>query len=90
MSVETGPTVAIVYTPDDELGPDPRDDTAKVPRRQGELITPGMDVCLMWREWGDEFEGGSRIHVVLAGAWEHVTHDQVTAMLAELLELPHD
>lgn len=80
----TGPVVAVVYAPQPELGPDPLDATAHTPRRLGDVITEREDMLLVWREWGEQFDGGSRTHVVSTGAWANVTHDQIVTTLDTL------
>lgn len=69
--------VAIVYEPDLELGPDPLDE-AKEPRRLGDFIdSEKTDVLVVWREFGDQFEDGSRTHLVPGGSWENLTEGQL-------------
>lgn len=78
--------VSIIYEPDPDLGPDPLDEAAQ-PRSLGEFIDDEkVDVLVIWREYGDQFEDGSRTHVIPGGAWEHVTEDQVDALLDSLLD----
>lgn len=42
------------------------------------------DMLLVWREYGEQFDGGMRTHVVSAGAFEHITHAQIVSLLAHL------
>lgn len=77
--------VALVFDPDDSLGPDPLDDKAQ-PRRLGEWwdTDDSIDLLLVVREYGDQFDGGSRIHIYPAGAWEHVTPKGLRKILDRL------
>ncbi len=79
--------IAIVFEPNPELGPDPLDH-AQMPRRQGEFIAAGSDAFVVWREWGDDFEGGYRDHVVGMGIWENLTTDQIDDALAAIRDEP--
>jgi hypothetical protein len=72
--------IAIVFTPDPALGPDPNDAAAN-PRSLGHLIDEHTDALVIWREWGGGFEGGYRDHVVSQGIWEHLTSNQVIGAL---------
>ena len=76
--------VAIVFEPDEDLGPDPMDD-AKAPRRLGEFLdSDKLDVLVAWREVGEQFEGGSRTHYISSGIWENLSeeqYDQIDAWL---------
>lgn len=77
--------VAIVFEPDPDLGPDPLDTTAKKDRRIGEFLdSDDVDVLVIWREVGDEFEGGFRTHVAGAGIWEHLTGEQIEEALGAI------
>ncbi len=62
--------VAIVFDGDPET-PDP---DAGHPEGivRGEFLPADTDVLIVWREWGEQFEGGSRIHFVGGGSWEHI------------------
>lgn len=77
--------VAIVFSP--SIEPDPLDAHAQE-RSLGEFIDTdkGIDVLLVWREWGEQFEGGSRTHVISSGTWENITPEQVDATLDALSE----
>lgn len=79
--------VAIVFEPDPDLGPDPNDDARK-PRRIGEFLDVDRDVIVIYREWGDEFDGGFRDHLFGQGIWENLTVEQFADMLAVAEELP--
>lgn len=65
----------VVFDADPDLGPDPLDD-AKQPRKLWEFIDHHNDCLLIWREWGEQFEGGYRDHVVSQGIWENITDQQ--------------
>jgi len=80
------PTVAVVYEPNVNLGPDPLD-SVQVARRLGDLITPGTDLLLIWREWGEEYPGGSRTHVVGDGIWQNVMLDRIAEAIEGLSDL---
>ena len=75
--------VAIVWEPDPDLGLDPLD-KAKMPRRLGEFIDSGSDAFVVWREWGEQFDGGYRNHIVGMGIWENLTAEQVDEALAAI------
>lgn len=75
--------VLVVYAPDPDLGPDPLDDKAR-PRRLGDRLPSGMDKLIIWREWGVEFDGGSRTHVIGDGSWSHLTSDQIVDALSAI------
>lgn len=75
--------IAIVFDPDPGLGPDPLDH-AEAPRSVGQFIPSGSDAFVVWREWGDAFQGGYRDHVVGMGIWENLTSQQVGAALAAI------
>jgi hypothetical protein len=77
--------IAIVYEPLPDLGPDPMDE-AKMPRRLGDFISSGMDAFVVWREYGDQFEGGWRDHIVGQGIWENLTTEQIEQALGWLQE----
>ena len=65
----------MVFEPDETLGTDPLDH-ADEPRRQGWAINMAQeDFVLVHREWGDQFEGGSRTHVWKGGMWEEADMD---------------
>lgn len=72
--------VAIVFGPNPDLGTDPLDD-AKMPRREGVVISPTEDCIVIWREWGEQFDGGSRTHCVSQGAWENLSLSDFETML---------
>jgi len=77
--------VSIVFEPDEDLGPDPLDDTAKSPRRLGEFLdSDKLDIFVAWREVGEQFEGGSRIHFVGSGIWENMDDEQYDQVLGWL------
>jgi hypothetical protein len=79
--------VAVVFEPDPELGPDPLDD-AETPRRLGEFLdSERVDILLIWREYGNQFDDGFRTHIVPSGVWENVTSDQVDDVIARLGDL---
>lgn len=82
----SGMTIAIVFAPDPDLGTDPRDAHGE-PRRQGMVIPPGADVIVVYREWGDEFVGGSRTSVISDGQWEHIGIENVAAAINGLDDL---
>jgi len=72
--------VAMVFEPDPDLGPDPLDH-AMEPRRQGWVFS-GLDDCIViHREWGEQFDGGSRTHVWKGGAWENLPLDEIVRLL---------
>jgi hypothetical protein len=77
--------IAIVFEPDASLGVDPLD-PHESPRRQGVFLdSDKLDILLVWREMGEQFEDGSLTHVVSSGVWENITdqqRDQVIAWLA--------
>ena len=79
--------VAIVFDPDSALGPDPLDE-AQEPRRQGWFIGDAEDAIVIHREWGEQFEGGSRTHVFSQGAWENVSLDAFVDALASIEDFP--
>jgi len=76
--------VTIVYDVDPDLGPDPNDPHAQS-RRIGEVIGDGADCFVVWRQWGDEYEGGFRDRVVGQGVWENLTEEQVDAAIAVIV-----
>lgn len=79
--------LAVVFEPDASLGTDPKD-KHDTPRKLGEFLdTDDVDVLLIWREYGDQFDGGSRTHTIPTGVWEHITTDQVTDVLDRLGDL---
>ena len=78
--------VAIIYSPDPELGPDPNDEHHQ-PRSIGQFIGDGSDVFVLWREWGDQYKGGFRNRVVGQGIWEHLTNEQIDRAL-DAIEAP--
>jgi hypothetical protein len=56
-----------------------------------ELIPENADCFVVWREWGEEFEGGYRDHIIGQGIWENLTGDQVDVVLEGLSgDLPGD
>lgn len=73
--------VSMVFDPLPDLGPDPKDDTARQPRRLGYYFEGDDDFIIMHREWGGEFPGGSRTHVWCGGSWQHITQDQISAII---------
>lgn len=77
--------VAIVYEDDPALGPDPLDEAA-MPRRLGEFLDSGkVDVFVAWREIGEQFKDGARIHFVGSGIWENLSMNQYEQLQAWLL-----
>lgn len=80
--------VAVVFDPDPDLGPDPLDE-AKVPRRLGEFWdSDKFDIVLLVREYGDQFEDGSRTHIFSSGIWENLDPDDVADAIAHISQLP--
>lgn len=78
--------VAIVFEPDPDLGPDPFDEAGQ-PRRLGEFLdSDRTDILLIYREIGEQFEGGSRTHVIASGVWENLSEEQVDQALAWINE----
>lgn len=77
----------IVFDVNPDLGTDPLDEVGQ-PRREGVVIGPDQDAIVIWREWGDQFEGGSRTHVVGQGAWENVRLDTWEEVLRLAEDLP--
>jgi hypothetical protein len=78
--------VAVVFEPDPDLGSDPLDE-AKQPRRLGEFLdSDRVDVLLIYREVGEQFEGGSRTNILSSGIWENLTVEQIDQALAPLFE----
>jgi hypothetical protein len=76
--------IAVVFDPDPELGPDPLDSAEEV-RSIGEFIDSSkFDVLLIWREWGEQFEGGARTHVVGGGTWAHLSRETIENALIYL------
>lgn len=71
----------MVFEPDPGLGPDPLDLTAQEPRSLGWFIPPGDDCIVIHRQWGEQFEGGSRTHFWGMGSWENLTDEQTDAIL---------
>ena len=47
-----------------------------------ELVPEGSDAFVVWREWGDTFEGGFCDHVIGQGIWENLTPEMINAALA--------
>lgn len=74
--------VLILFEPD-ETCVDPKDG-ALVGRKHYEMVQPSQDAIVMWREYGDAFEGGYRTHIVGNGVFENVTIDNGLAALEEL------
>lgn len=52
-----------------------------MPRREGVVISPTEDCIVIWREWGEQFDGGSRTHCVSQGAWENLSLSDFETML---------
>lgn len=52
------------------------------------INTKTEDTLLIWREWGEDFQNGARIHIVAAGAWENLP-DEFLHELANRLEEDH-
>jgi hypothetical protein len=76
--------VAIVFEPDPDLGFDPLDEHKSV-RRQGEFLdSDKLDIFIAWREIGEQFEDGSRIHFVGSGIWENLSDEQYEQLMAWL------
>lgn len=76
--------VAIVFDPDADLGPDPRDEHQAV-RRLGEFLdSDKLDILVAWREIGEQFEGGSLTHFVGSGIWENLSEEQYSQLQAWL------
>jgi hypothetical protein len=73
--------IAVVFEPDPDLGVDPLDE-AKQLRRQGLFIdSDKTDTLLVFREYGEEFEGGNRTHIFSSGIWENVDIGRFEAAL---------
>jgi hypothetical protein len=49
-----------------------------------ELVADGVDCMVVWREWGDQFEGGFLDHFVTQGIWENVTREQIDEIVTAL------
>jgi hypothetical protein len=78
--------VAVVFEPDPDLGSDPLDE-AKQPRRLGEFLdSEKVDVLLIYRDVGEQFDGGFRTHILSSGIWENLTRQQISEALAPLFE----
>lgn len=60
-----------MFGPDESCGPDPLD-TAKTPRSHYDFIGDNGDVLVIWREYGEQFEGGNRTHVAGQGIFENI------------------
>lgn len=76
----------MVFEPDAGLGTDPLDE-AKEPRRQGWAIDISReDFLLVHREWGEQFQNGSRMNIWSGGAWESLSLDGLMPMLSALDE----
>lgn len=54
---------------------------------RGEFLPAGMDVLIFYREWGDQFEGGSRTHMLGGGSWENLSVEQIREVLDTLNDL---
>lgn len=48
---------------------------------RGEFLPAGTDVLVLYREWGEQFEGGSRTHMIGGGSWENLSMEQMGAVL---------
>ena len=79
--MKPGLVVSMVFEPDPGLGPDPLDVTAQEPRRLGHVFTGSDDFVVIHREWGEQFEGGSRTHLWKNGIWEHLELDDIVRLL---------
>jgi hypothetical protein len=74
--------VSIVFPPSPQLGPDPLDTTARKDRRIGEFLDGDkLDVLVIWREVGEEYEGGQRTQIASAGIWSRLTASQIETAL---------
>jgi len=79
--------VAVVFDPSPEIGPDP-DDPHKRDRRLGEFWdSDKLDMLLVVRQYGDEFEGGSETQVFASGIWENIDLERVEEAIDHLGEL---
>lgn len=76
--------MAIVFEPDPDLGADPLDEAGS-PRRLGEFLdSEKTDVLIVYREIGEQFEGGSRTNILSSGIWENLTAEQIDEALAAI------
>ena len=79
--------LAVVFDPDPSLGTDPLD-SKNQPRRLGEWWDSSkVDVFLVVREFGEQFDDGARTHVYSSGAWENIQSKAIKKILGKLGDL---
>lgn len=80
--------VSLVFDPDPTLGSDPNDPHHR-PYRLGEFFdSDKVEMLLVVRQYGDEFDGGMETQIWSSGIWENVSIDQVEDALATIEVLP--
>lgn len=49
-----------------------------------EFLPEDTDCFVVWREWGEAFEGGYRSHIISQGIWENLTVEQIDEAIAAI------
>jgi hypothetical protein len=60
----------VIFEGDPEM-PDPESGHPEGVIR-GEFLPSGTDMLIFYREWGEQFPGGSRTHMLSDGAWSNL------------------
>ena len=84
--------VAVVFEPDPDLGTDPLDDADPPDQRSQGLFldTDKLDVLLIYRTYGEQYDDGYRTHIFASGIWENVTIDQMSDAIDHITQLGGD